>query len=96
MAQKKSSATVKAGKKKTRTKFYEYSAANDIKYRGPLSYQSFQLFGWICIILSVVAAIISLGSSISPDLEKDLGNLGSILSWVASCSLPWRSSSSSP
>lgn len=89
MAQKKSSATVKAGKKKTRTKFYEYSAANDIKYRGPLSYQSFQLFGWICIILSVVAAIISLGSSISPDLEKNLGNLGNILSWVASCSLPF-------
>ena len=89
MAQKRSSAKAKAGGKKPRTKFHEYTTANDIKYRGPLSYQSFQLFGWICIVLSVVAALISLGTSISPDIEKDLGKLGNILSWVASCSLPF-------
>ena len=89
MAQKKRPAKVNAGKKKTRTKFHEYTAANDIKYRGPLNYQSFQLFGWICIILSVVAAIINLGSSMSPDLEKDLGKVGNVLSWIASCSLPF-------
>ena len=89
MAQKRSSANVRAGGKKPRAKFHEYTAANDIRYRGPLSYQSFQLFGWISIVLSVMAALISLGSSISPDIEKDLGKFGNILSWVASCSLPF-------
>ena len=89
MAKRKRSANVKAGRKKTRAKFHEYTQENDIQYRGPLNYQSFQLFGWICIILSVVAALISIGESISPDISKQFGQLGNILSWVASLSLPF-------
>ena len=89
MAKRRRTAKAKAGVKKTRTKFHEYTAANDMKYKGPLNYQSFQLFGWICIILSVVAALINTGASISPDLEKQLGQLGNILSWIASLSLPF-------
>ena len=41
-----------------------------MKYKGPLNYQSFQLFGWICIVLAVVAGLINAGASIDPELEK--------------------------
>ena len=89
MARKKRSAKVKARARKPRTKFHEYTAANDMKYRGPLNYQSFQLFGWVCIILSVVAGLISVGGSVSPDVGKQFGQLGTVLSWVSGLSLPF-------
>ena len=40
--------------KQKRIRLHEASAENDISYRGPLSYQHFQIFGWLCIVLSVV------------------------------------------
>ena len=89
MAHAKRPANASAGGKKPRTKFHEYTAANDMKYRGPLNYQSFQLFGWICIILAVVAGLINTGASIDPELGKQLGQLGNILSLIASLSLPF-------
>jgi Ca2+/Na+ antiporter len=89
MAHAKRPANGRAGGKKPRTKFHEYTAANDMKYKGPLNYQSFQLFGWICIVLAVVAGLINAGASIDPELEKRIGKIGTILSWIASLSLPF-------
>ena len=89
MAHTKRPANTGAGEKKTRMRFSEYTAANDIKYRGPLNYQSFMLFGWICIVLAVVVAILNIGISVSPDLGKQLGGIASVLSWIASLSLPF-------
>ena len=89
MAHAKRPANGRAGGKKPRTKFHEYTAANDMKYKGPLNYQSFQLFGWICIVLAVVAGLINAGASIDPGLEKQIGKIGTILSWIASLSLPF-------
>ncbi len=89
MAHAKRPANGRAGGKKPRTKFHEYTAANDMKYKGPLNYQSFQLFGWICIVLAVVAGLINAGASIDPELEKQIGKIGTILSWIASLSLPF-------
>ena len=39
-----------------RKKLHELGAHNDIRYRGPLSYQTFQVLGWSCIILSIAGA----------------------------------------
>ena len=89
MAHAKRPANASAGGKKPRTKFHEYTAANDIKYKGPLNYQSFQLFGWICIIVTVVAALVNAGAAIDPELGKQLGQLGTILSLIGSLSLPF-------
>ena len=89
MAHAKRPASGRAGGKKTRTKFHEYTAANDMKYKGPLNYQSFQLFGWICIVLAVVTGLLNFGMTISPDIEKDLGGIANVLSWIASLSLPF-------
>jgi len=88
MAQRKRSA-VKTEGKKQRVKFQEFTAENDIRYRGPLNYQSFQLFGWICIVLAVVAGLLNVGSSISPDAKDQFGKIGEILSWITPLSLPF-------
>ena len=42
-----------------RRKLHEYSAENDIRYRGPLSYQGFQILGWLCIALSQVVVVMT-------------------------------------
>ena len=89
MAQKRKSANVKRARKKPRVKFHEYTAANDMRYKGPLNYQHFQLLGWICIVLSAVVAVINIGSSISPAVTEQYGKLGEILSWIATLSLPF-------
>ena len=60
----------KAAKKK-RVRLHEASAENDIKYRGPLSYQHFQIFGWLCIVLSVVMILLKLGSKADEGLARD-------------------------
>ena len=35
--------------KSPRARFHEFSAENDIRYSGPLTYQHFQFLGWLCI-----------------------------------------------
>ena len=35
-------------------RLHEVTAADDIRYRGPLSYQGFQALGWACIVASVL------------------------------------------
>ena len=75
--------------KKKRTKFHEFTAENDMKYRGPLNYQHFQILGWACIVAAVAAAIISLGGKLVGERVMDrFGTIGSILSFMSQFSLP--------
>lgn len=74
--------------KKQRTKFHEYTAENDIKYRGPLNYQHFQILGWACIVAAVAAAIISLGGKVDAGVTKQFGTIGKVMSFMAQFSLP--------
>ena len=75
--------------KKKRTKMYEHTAENDMRYRGPLGPLSFQVLGWICIILSLVVTLIALGSKFDPSVGKMFGGLANVLGVVSSCSLPF-------
>ena len=43
-----------------RVKLHEQGVHNDIKYSGPLSFQSFQILGWSCIVITVVMTLINL------------------------------------
>lgn len=75
--------------KKKRKKFHEFTAENDMKYRGPLNYQHFQILGWACIVAAVAAAIISLGGKLVGERVMDrFGTIGSILSFMSQFSLP--------
>ncbi|MBR5110216.1 MAG: hypothetical protein IK099_08470 [Clostridia bacterium] len=75
--------------KKKRTKMYEHTAENDLRYRGPLGPLSFQILGWICIILSLVVTLIKLGSQFDPSVETMFGGLAEVLGIVSECSLPF-------
>ena len=75
--------------KKKRKKFHEFTAENDMKYRGPLNYQHFQILGWACIVAAVAAAIITLGGKLVGERVTDrFGTIGSILSFMSQFSLP--------
>ena len=63
----------KENKRRKRVKLHESSAENDIRYRGPLSYQHFQLFGWLCIVLSVVMALLKVAGQADESVAKDTG-----------------------
>jgi len=72
-----------------RRKLYEYSAENDIRYRGPFSYLTFQIFGWLCIVVSVFALLVQLSVRIVPVQVESRLRLISQLQNVASLSLPF-------
>ncbi len=52
--------------KKPRQKIHEFDLSQDIRYRGPLSYRYFKIFGWICLALSQLVILFRLISNIAP------------------------------
>lgn len=72
-----------------RRKLHEISINEDIRYRGPLSYQHFQMLGWLCIVLSVVLAMLKLGGKLDEGLMKGTAGLQNVLLYVTSLSLPF-------
>lgn len=72
-----------------RRKLHEISINEDIRYRGPLSYQHFQMLGWLCIVLSVVLAMLKLGGKLDEGLMKGTAGLQNVLVYVTSLSLPF-------
>ena len=72
-----------------RKKLHEVSLQEDISYRGPLSYQGFQILGWLCIVLSVAAALLATGGKFDEGLTKDTAGLMNVLEYVTCLSLPF-------
>ena len=72
-----------------RKKLHEYTAANDMKYRGPINYQGFQVLGWACMVISTVVTVIHLGGRLDPAVTERYGGLANILAYVAELSLPF-------
>ena len=72
-----------------RRKLHEVSISEDIGYRGPLSYQHFQMLGWLCIVLSVILAMIKLGGNFDEGLMNGTAGLRNVLEYVTSLSLPF-------
>ena len=72
-----------------RRKLHEVSINEDIRYRGPLSYQHFQMLGWLCIVLSVVLLMIKLGCKLDEGLVNSTAGVQNVLEYVTSLSLPF-------
>ena len=70
-------------------RLHEVTAADDIRYRGPLSYQGFQALGWACIVASVLRLILAIGGSRDPQLYADTGTLMAVLTYLAPLPLPF-------
>ena len=68
---------------KKRLKLHEQGAHNDIKYSGPLSFQSFQIMGWSCIVITVVMALIKIGIRLNPEDMKRLETFNDVISYLA-------------
>ena len=70
-------------------KLHEVTAADDIRYRGPLSYQGFQALGWACIIASVLRLILAIGGSRDPQLYAGTRTLMEVLTFLVPLPLPF-------
>ena len=75
--------------RKKRLKIHETTAENDIRYRGPLNYQHFQMLGWMCIVASAAVVLITLGAKMDSSLGTRLDGMKNVLEWVGSLSLPF-------
>ena len=72
-----------------RRKLHEVSINEDIRYKGPLSYLHFQMFGWLCIVLTAVSVMMALGAKLDENLAKETAGLSGILAYVTDMSLPF-------
>ena len=75
--------------KKRRLQIHEATHENDIRYRGPLSFQHFQILGWLCIVLSQVVILMKLGGRIDAQFATDTAGTMQLLSNLAEFSLPF-------
>ena len=72
-----------------RLKLHEVSLENDIKFRGPISFQGFQVLGWLCIVASVAQALLNLARSVDPYTAQMTEKIVPIVETMASLSLPF-------
>lgn len=75
-------------KKSRRTKIHEVTAENDIRYRGPLTYQHFQILGWLCIAASQAALILNIIIKTDPSAAARFGGMKTMLGYMSELSLP--------
>lgn len=79
--------TGRAGKRRVR--IHEVTHENDIRYRGPLNFQHFQILGWLCIAISQIAVVLALGGHIDGQITTDTAQWQNILRNIAHLSLPF-------
>jgi len=70
-------------------KLHERGFHDDIRYRGPISYQGFQVLGWACIVIGVVVTMMSLGMKANAEIKTRLFKLADFLAYLPSMSLPF-------
>ena len=77
--------TKKGSERKPRQRWHERTADKDIRYRGPLNYQHFQILGWLCIAATQLVLILGLANKMNmlPDCYAGLQEPAQIMSWLA-------------
>ena len=77
--------TKKGSEKKPRQRWHERTADKDIRYRGPLNYQHFQILGWLCIAAAQLVLILGLANKMNmlPDRYAGLQEPARVMSWLA-------------
>lgn len=78
-----------AKKKKKRRKIHEITPENDIKFRGPLSYRHFKIIGWICIAVSQVGMLMTMGSRMDPIMAEQFAGPLFIIRFIGGLALPF-------
>ena len=67
---------------------YERTTANDIGYRGPLTYRHLLVFGWICISFKVLDILISAVVNVDPNQPQWALTLGKVSGFLGYFALP--------
>ena len=80
--------TKTSDEKAPRRKWHERIAEKDIRYRGPLNYQHFQILGWLCIVASQALLILSLSEKMGK-LPAAYAGLMKPLTYISWLSLPF-------
>lgn len=70
-------------------RLHERGLHDDIRYRGPLSYQGFMALGWLCIVMSAVVIMMKLGVRANPEKMSYLNQLGDALGYLPALSVPF-------
>lgn len=71
-----------------RIRIYDRTQFNDIRYRGPFSYRHLMIFGWICISLFIMSAMISFGIRLDPKQPEWVYALGEVSEYGSNFALP--------
>ena len=74
---------------KKRVRLHEQGVHNDTKYSGPLSFQSFQILGWSCIVVTVAMALMKIAMKVNPADTERFAAINDIISYIAEMSLPF-------
>ena len=74
---------------KKRVKLHEHGAHDDIRYSGPLSFQSFQVLGWSCIVATVIMMLMKVAMKVNPSDSDRFWKMADIVSYIAEMSLPF-------
>ena len=74
---------------KRKRKLHEIPKEEDIRYRGPISYQGFQALGWLCITVAAVILMIRVAGKLSPEIAENTTGLLGALSYIRELSLPF-------
>ncbi len=72
-----------------RKKLHEVSLEDDIRFRGPISFQGFQVLGWLCIVVTFAMALLNIARSLDPLTAETTKQLMPILQTVSALSLPF-------
>ena len=78
------------GQRKKLWKLHEYSAEQDIRYRGPLSYQGLMALGWLMIVFVAVRILLSalIVSEQEQQLISNVDPIITILEYLSNFSVP--------
>ena len=74
---------------KKRVRFHEHGLHDDIRYSGPLSFQSFQVLGWSCIVVTVIMALMKIAMKLNPADTQRFAAISDVISYIAEMSLPF-------
>ena len=75
-------------KKGRKILLHEATADNDIRYRGPLSYQHFQAMGWLCIAVYAACTLLKFGAKLDQTVAVKAGSILQVLEILGEMSLP--------
>ena len=75
--------------KRQRTRLHEQSAENDIKYRGPISYQGFQVLGWLCFVCGAIGTVLTIAIKADSSVTDQFMKTSVTLKSISDLSLPF-------